>query len=132
MPNHLDLIGMPFRLGARGPDHFDCWGICLEFAKRNGIEYPKDFTPDNKEQQNDSICIIKDRDFERIEKPEPFAIITFKMKPPYVDHCGIILPDCKTFLHTLEGHAAAVNRIDHRMLAKRIEGFYRLRKNGIS
>lgn len=131
-PEHLNLIGKPFRLGGRGPEFFDCWGICLELGKRMGILYPEEFTPDSKEMQNDTICEIKDQHFERIDNPEPYAIITFKIRPPYVDHCGIVLPGCTTFLHTLEGHAAAVNRIDHKILAKRIEGFYRLATNAIS
>lgn len=127
MPDHLDLIGKSFQLGARGPDHYDCWGICLELGKRAGILYPEDFTPDNTEQQDQSICMQRDTNFIRIDKPEPYAIITFKINPPFVDHCGIILSDCRHFLHTMVGHAAAVNRIDHKILAKRIEGIYKLR-----
>ncbi len=124
---HNDLIGKPFRLGARGPEFFDCWGLCLEVGKRVGIIYPFDFTPDNSEQQNASICHRRDNDFVQLEKPEPWSIVTFKLTPPYVDHCGIVLPNCWQFLHILEGHSVAINRIDHKILNRRIEGFYKLR-----
>ena len=68
-----------------------------------------------------------DKDFQEIEKPEPWSIITFKILPPFVDHCGIVLPDCKHFIHTMKGHNVVSQRIDHKILAKRIHGIYRLR-----
>jgi hypothetical protein len=49
--------------------------------------------------------------------------------PPFVDHCGIVLADCKHFLHILKQHRAAVTRLDNRVMAKRIEGFYRLKNH---
>jgi hypothetical protein len=35
-----DLIGKPYAHGARGPDAFDCWGLCAEVYRRAGIELP--------------------------------------------------------------------------------------------
>ena len=32
-----DLIGMPYRPRAMGPDAFDCWGLCVEVLKRLDI-----------------------------------------------------------------------------------------------
>jgi len=122
----------PFRLGGRGPTHYDCWGICLEVGKRVGIKYPEDFTPGETEQQDIAIRNKRDNDFDRLEIPEPYCIVTFKITPPFVDHCGIVLSDCKHFLHIMNGHAVAINRLDHRILAKRIDGFYKLRDHGIS
>lgn len=129
---HLDLIGKEFELGGRGPIKFDCWGLCLEVGKRVGILYPEEFTPDNTEQQDESIRKGIDKDFERIDKPEPYCIVTFKIKPVFVDHCGIVLPDCRKFLHTMAGHHVSVNRLDHKILSRKIEGFYRLRNNKCS
>lgn len=128
MPSiYLDLIGKDFKLGSRGPEFFDCWGLCLEVGKRAGILYPEEFTPDETENQSEAVCAIKDRDFVRIEEAEPYCVVTFKITPPFVDHCGIVLPDCRTFFHTMQGHHASVNRLSHRVLVKRIEGFYKLR-----
>jgi cell wall-associated NlpC family hydrolase len=36
-----DLIGKPYQLGARGPDAFDCWGLCAEVYRRGGIVLPE-------------------------------------------------------------------------------------------
>jgi len=35
-----DLIGKPYVHGARGPDAFDCWGVCVEVYRRGGIALP--------------------------------------------------------------------------------------------
>lgn len=122
-----DLLGIPFELGARGPDKYDCWGLCLEAGKRAGINFPFYFTPQKTPKQDEAIQKGIDLDFEKIEKPEPFCIVTFKITPPFVDHCGLVLPGCTHFLHTMKNHAVAKQRLDHKVLAKRIDGFYRLR-----
>lgn len=38
-----DLIGRPYRYGARGPAEFDCWGLVLEVRRRLGLATPPDF-----------------------------------------------------------------------------------------
>jgi cell wall-associated NlpC family hydrolase len=35
-----DLIGKPYVKGARGPDAFDCWGVCVEVYRRLGVILP--------------------------------------------------------------------------------------------
>jgi len=35
-----DLIGKPHVLGARGPDAYDCWGLCVEVYARAGVRLP--------------------------------------------------------------------------------------------
>lgn len=35
-----DLVGRPYRDGARGPDAFDCWGIVLEAYARFDVHLP--------------------------------------------------------------------------------------------
>jgi cell wall-associated NlpC family hydrolase len=126
--DYTDLLGKPFRLGARGPEYYDCWGLCLEMGKRAGIEYPADFTPEDTNEQDIAIRNRRDNDFVKLETPEPYCIVTFTVTPPFVDHCGIVLPGCKRFLHIMSNHSVAVQRLDHKILAKRIDGFYMLRK----
>lgn len=42
-----DLIGKPWRLGARGPDAFDCWGLTREVLQRMRPDKPlPDWTRD--------------------------------------------------------------------------------------
>lgn len=37
----IDLIGLPYKSGAQGPDAFDCWGfVRWVFKTQDGIEMP--------------------------------------------------------------------------------------------
>lgn len=123
----MDLLGKPFVLGGRGPDAYDCYGICLEFGRRNGYKFPFHLTPQETSMQDKFIKKGVDESFDKIEKPEPFCIVTFKITPPFVDHCGIVLPGCHLFLHIMKDISVTAQRIDHKILASRIDGFYRLR-----
>ena len=123
--DYYDLLGKPFRLGGRGPDYYDCWGLCVELGRRVGIIMPDDFTPVDENDQSASLCEGRDRDFTPIEKPEPYAIATFSITPGLFDHCGFILEDRKHFIHIMQDHHVVVLRLDHRILAKRFRGFYR-------
>lgn len=42
MAQYLDLVGLPYRVGACGPDAYDCAGVCAEYLRRRGIELPDD------------------------------------------------------------------------------------------
>ena len=128
-PQYLDLLGKPFLLGGRGPNHYDCWGICLEIGRRVKIQYPTDFTPTDTINQDIIIQSVKDQNFIKIDKPEPFCIVTFKITPPFIDHCGIIMSDCRHFLHTMSNHSVTLQRLDHKILLPRLDGFYRLKTN---
>lgn len=124
---YIDLLGKPFTLGGRGPEYYDCWGICLELGSRVGIEYPPDFTPTDTDGQDLAIKDKQDKDFIKLDKPEPFCIVTFKITPPFIDHCGIVIADCFHFIHIMKNHSVALQRLDNRILSPRIDGFYRLR-----
>jgi len=126
-PQYTDLLGKPFVLGGRGPTNYDCWGICLEIGQRVGIHYPLSFTPDDTEHQDKAIQETRDQDFIRLDKPESFCIVTFKITPPFIDHCGIVMQNCIQFIHIMRNHSVALQRLDNKILAPRIEGFYRLR-----
>ena len=123
--DYYDLLGKPFRLGGRGPDFYDCWGLCMELGRRVGIILPEDFTPEKTEDQDRAIRQHIDKDFTKLEKPEPYAIVAFSITPGLIDHCGFILEDRKHFVHTMHDHHVVVLRLDHRVLLKKREGFYR-------
>ena len=122
--DYRDLLAKPFVLGARGPNAYDCWGICLEVGRRAGIEYPEVLTPEIAEAQDEIIRGTIDSFFQKIEKPEPYCIVTFSFCYPFVDHCGIVLADTNYFLHILYQHRVARSRVD--FWKKKIFGFYRL------
>lgn len=125
--NYDDLLGKLFEYGARGPDRYDCWGLCLEVGRRAEIIYPEVLSPVKTEDQDDVICRTINQAFEKIENPEPYCIATFSICRPFVDHCGIVLPkdNLLYFLHILKQHRVVRARLD--IWKKRLSGFYRLR-----
>lgn len=125
---YLDLLEKPFKLNGRGPDEYDCWGLCMEMGRRVGITLLDDFTPTEGELQNKVIMKHANKDFLKLAKPEPYCIVTFSIEPPFVDHCGFVLEDCRHFIHIMRENNVVVNRLDNRRLCKRIEGFYQWQK----
>ncbi len=120
-----DLLGKPFKLGGRGPEFYDCWGLCIELGKRVGQHLPLDLTPEDTKGQDIAIRDKRDNEFVKLDRPEPYCIVTFRVTPPFVDHCGFVMEDCKHFIHIMRQRSVAVQRLDHKILAKRIDGFYR-------
>ena len=43
MIDTTDLIGKPFRRGAKGPNAFDCWSLVVTLAERAGRVLPADW-----------------------------------------------------------------------------------------
>lgn len=121
-----DLLDKEFKLGGRGPIFYDCWGLCLELGRRVGLTYPDDFTPTETDEQDRLLGEGRDRDFIEIRKPEPYCIVAFSVTPPFFDHCGFVLEDRKHFLHIMRSRRVAVQRLDHKILHKRLMGYYRL------
>lgn len=40
MIDYVDLIGIPFEYGGRGPSSYDCWGLLSEMFRRQGKIIP--------------------------------------------------------------------------------------------
>jgi len=45
MLTYSDLLTATFRYNARGPSHFDCYGLCMEVSRRLGRTLPEILTP---------------------------------------------------------------------------------------
>lgn len=118
-----DLIGKPFADGGRGPDAFDCWGLCLEVFRREGIIL-RDYR----------LCCHDSEGFARnfhdalpawvrhIEPPVP-SVVAIRFNTAAVNHVGVYVGDGK-FLHTREKTGVVLERVDAPYWRRRIEGFY--------
>lgn len=127
---YADLLGKEYKHNGRGPDHYDCWGLCMEVYKRLGLDLPE-FLP----QSQDPACIhaiVQDacppleggggRNFIEIQKPVPYCLVSFMVRPPYVTHIGVVLEDTNKFIHLLRRSRVTVERLD--LWSKRVKGFY--------
>jgi len=124
--NYTDLLGIPFKMGGRTKQEgFDCYGLCMEVAKRAGVTpYEFNIGIEDLHKRSDAINNGKESCIE-IDKPEPFCIVTFKIRPPYVTHMGIVLEDCKSFIHILKKRSVSIARLDEPIWKRKIDGFYR-------
>ena len=123
-----DLIGKPFEMGARGPDSYDCYGICLEVAKRAGVEIEQ-FGVGIDELKNRSDRINEGKNnYEKIDKPEPFCMVSFKIHPRFVTHMGMVLENCTHFIHIIKRSHVVIERLDLPKWQKRLDGYYKWKK----
>ncbi len=60
-----------------------------------------------------------------LEEPEPYCFVVFAIRPPYVSHIGVVLEDCKSFLHIMRKRRVAREPLDHIIWKKKRIGFYR-------
>ena len=103
-----DLIGAPFKLGARGENgYYDCYGLCIEVARRHGKRLDDLGVTDGDLARADEYApaISNAR---RIDAPKAGAVL--EMETDRGLHLGICL-DEKTFIHATEKQGVRISRI---------------------
>lgn len=113
-----DLIGKPFEEVGK------CIGLVREVYRRRGIEIP-DFNYTSIEDEHLVIENEKDNLTEKIDVPEPYCIVTFRTVGPYVTHMGVVLEDCKTFIHAARNKNVCIQKLNHPFWGQRIKEFRR-------
>lgn len=63
--------------------------------------------------------------FNVIEKPEPWCIVAMAIHPRYVSHIGVVIEDCRRFIHVMAKTRVSIERLDAMEWTPRIRGFYR-------
>jgi hypothetical protein len=120
---YADMVGKPFRRGARGPDEYDCWGVLQAILRRMGHS-PTDY-PTSPELV---LQVIAD-EWEpiRIDQLLPGdGILLRSTDPAYEWHIGVAV-DPWNMLHAREGAGVCVERIEGPAYKRRLLGFYRYR-----
>lgn len=130
MPNYDDLLLKKFEKGGRGPNGYDCWGLCMEVLKRAGIDMIdfEDWVCDDLARskvilEHQKKCFIK------LTKPEPFCMVTFKVATIYINHMGVVLENCQEFIHIREETGVAIEKLDDLKWSRRTAGLYRYVRN---
>lgn len=72
---YKDLLGKPFRWGARGPDAFDCWGLVMAVFRRAGVDL-KDPTEYSDDPKIDGVDI-----FEKHRRDDEWLPVTDELRP---------------------------------------------------
>lgn len=122
--NLSDLFAARYESGGRGPEAFDCFGLFSEVCRRRGITVPEHQTPEAMAARADLIAAGRAADWIEIDKPEPYCAVALRIGP-FVAHMGVVLDDCRHFLHACEGTGISVELLTSPRWEKRIAGFYR-------
>jgi len=123
-----ELLAARFRQGARGPGHFDCWGICEEVARRAGIRMIsfKEWVTKISERDRIFRSFADSDKFERLAGPEPFCIVGFtKAGNGKVRHMGIVLEDGRSFMHARRKLGVSITKLSDPQYAGRIYGYFK-------
>lgn len=115
-------------MGGTGPDEYDCYHLCREMAKRVGIDMPVYGSPETPGLIHNLIAEDAPKLFEEIEEPEPYCLVLFCVKYPYVSHIGFVLEDCKKFIHIFRKSRVTVEKLNDIAWNHRIRGYLRWKK----
>jgi hypothetical protein len=122
-----NLIGVPFKMNGRDTKGTDCYGLCqmvYNMLDKNLPDFDYSFTVNEVEGMHELIA-NSEKQFVRIEKPEPYCFVVISVLPPFVSHIGVVLHDCRRFIHTMRGTRVTVELLDSILWQRRIRGFYK-------
>lgn len=122
----LELIGKPFENGGRGPDKYDCWGLCCEVYRIYGLKIPDYQVYCYDSEKFNELFIEESPSWVKYFYPEDApipSIVAFRVSSRYVNHAGIYIGNGK-FLHTREKTGVVIERLDAPQWRHRLEGLY--------
>ena len=119
MINYVDLIGVPFAYGGRGPKKLDCYGLVMEMHRRKGVSLP-DFGFADDQALIQSMMGATMPQWREIEAREG-AVVLIRVGR-YAAHVGYMI-DKSQMLHTWE-NSGGVSVVRADRWKQRIVGFY--------
>lgn len=118
-----DLIGIPYRLGARLPGPAtDCFGLVVEICRRLGRPIPDPFV--SSEQPVDAKQWIAERlaGWTPVDHPVIGGVVEL-VGTDSPGHVGYLLTE-REFLHSTKKTGAIISRLDREPWNTRIVGYY--------
>jgi cell wall-associated NlpC family hydrolase len=107
-PPYLDLLGIPFERGGRGPATYDCYGLAREMFRRDGVTVP-DFQSPGTLEEIGSLIDDECKRWRRVEYGTLKSLVTFRVEG-FGAHVGyIIAPD--RFIHAFQPTGVTTERL---------------------
>ncbi len=117
-----EYVGKPHRLGARGPDAYDCWGLLVEvYRSRFGITLPTlaGISVQSSLTIHREIVANMEEDWHQVIKPFDGCAVAMSQRRAY-HHVGIFIEaDGNKILHCWDAQNVIVDTV----LRLRLKGF---------
>lgn len=133
--DYIDLLGVQFAYGGRGPTEYDCYGLVIELNRRLGKTIPDYRSPEEGseievlmggEAKSKWTCFAHRDDYPDLDFPpsvfQPGRTIMFQVGR-FGCHVGFIIRPRK-FIHVWEGSGSVEVTPIHRDWKRRIIGVY--------
>ena len=118
-----DLIGKPFKDGARGPDAYDCWGLAMELFRRQGITLPEYPISAMATQMIALAMSTHEHEWIKLAGPQPGCLVVISIScSTWANHVGVYIGDNK-FIHCYRSTGVVVDHLSR--WQSRIAGYYR-------
>jgi cell wall-associated NlpC family hydrolase len=108
VPDYSDLLGLPFKRGARGPDQYDCYGLAREMFRRAGVVVP-DFTSPGTIEHTAALISSACQSWRKVPIGTVGALITFRVDGVGA-HVGYMLGGDR-FIHAIEPEGVTTERL---------------------
>lgn len=108
VPDYMDLLGLPFERGARGPNSYDCYGLVRVMFARAGIIVP-DFVSPGSVEAIESLISSASRSWRKVPIGTVGALVTFRVDGAGA-HVGYMLPNDR-FIHAIEPEGVTTERL---------------------
>jgi len=121
-------LGISYKHQGRGLDGLDCYGLIINIYKDFGIsliDINDDYDKDWSWQGRNYFIENAYRQWQEINKPEFFDVVTFKNGKGIVNHAGVML-DGNRFIHTCKVGTVISKVSDDKK--HRLSGYYRFKK----
>ena len=125
---YVDLLGKSFQYGGRGPEAYDCYGLCIELRRRAGLPMPegylscRDFSGIDSRLRDGATRFALE-----LPAPQPFCLATFRLHPRYTSHIGFVLQDSLRFVHIMQRMRVTVERLDAPEWRDKITGYFEVK-----
>lgn len=118
-----DLIGKPFKLGGRGPEEYDCYGMVMELLTRQGVN-PEDYGHHSDSQMVEMMMTTAERtqNWEKVSIQEG-CLLLFRVGR-FIRHVGFYIGGNK-FIHCWDKSNGVVIETFSADWANRLIGCYK-------
>ncbi|CAG9228904.1 C40 family peptidase [Burkholderia vietnamiensis] len=120
---YTDFLGIPFELGGRGPDSFDCYGLVMHLTELATGKRPPDYGVSGDAARIGAMMACARVYWKKLDGPKPGCCVLFRMGR-HINHCGYVI-DANRFIHAWDKTGGVtIERLSDWEKSKRIFGFY--------